>query len=360
MQCVSDPEWWSSITNQTLSGSSPFPPQKGLPLNDYARAVEKRKGCYPEFLASAYLVAGMDDPPPIRERGSLLQLSYWDLVDCLAQRQSPAETARPLSPAPKLGGILTGAIKLGKPALVPPVREINSAASLRPELPASKRRKKRTKRASEPAQPETRHPPAQPETRHPPAQPETRHPPAQPETRHPPAQPETRHPPAQPKTRHPPAQPETRHPPAQPETRHPPAQPETRHPPAQPETRHPPAQPETRHPPAQPETRHPPAQPETRHPPAQPETRHPPAQPYAQSTAQSRTFHSSAFQQRFKTHFPHSGHLFSPVIAPPPLHDVLFLLNHPNPFVTYVCLPLLFIVMLSWLSSVVQSLVPRV
>ncbi|XP_073710693.1 uncharacterized protein [Misgurnus anguillicaudatus] len=349
MKCASDPEWWSSISTQTITGSGPFPPQRGLPFRDYARAVEKSKGCYPEVLASAYLVAGMNEPPPIREREGLLHLPYWDLVDCLDNRQS----------SPR--GIMTGAIRLERSTPVSPALEVISASGSHSALPASRRRKRRTKRASEPAQPETRQPPVQPVTRHPPVQPETRHPPVQPETRHPPVQPGTRHPPVQPETRHPPVQPETRHPPVQPETRHPPVQPETRHPPVQPETRHPPVQPETRHPPVQPETRHPPVQPETRHPPAQPPAHPRTRQPPVQLQAQPGLGHASSRQQNFGTHyFPHHGHFVSPVIAPPPLHDVLFLLNHPNPFLTYVCLPLLFIVMLSWVLSIVQSLVPRV
>ncbi|XP_073721187.1 uncharacterized protein [Misgurnus anguillicaudatus] len=115
MLCASDPEWWRSISTQTLSGRAPFPPQRELPLMDYALAVERSRGCYTEFLASAYLVAGLNDPPPLHERQSLLQLPYWDLVDHLAQQQQqqdhsgtppPRSLSSPLPPIPE--GLIIG------------------------------------------------------------------------------------------------------------------------------------------------------------------------------------------------------------------------------------------------------------
>ncbi|XP_073671666.1 sialic acid-binding Ig-like lectin 16 [Paramisgurnus dabryanus] len=157
MQCASDPEWWSSIAAQTLSGGSPFPPQRDLPLRDYALAVESSKGCYPEVLASAYLVAGMNDPPSIRERAELLHLPYWDLVDRLDRRQQPprsAETVVSIAPSSNPRGILTGAVRLGRSTPVPPVLETFSsptsptpALDLRPASSASRRRRRRTKDA---------------------------------------------------------------------------------------------------------------------------------------------------------------------------------------------------------------------
>nr|XP_055041020.1 uncharacterized protein LOC129428136 [Misgurnus anguillicaudatus] len=171
MQCASDPEWWSSISDQTLSGGSPFPPQRELPLRDYALAVEKSRGSYPEYLASAYLVAGMRDPPPVHERGSLLGLPYWELVDCLALRQRPERPAEPAGAraAPSSPrGIGTGAVRMGGSTLVSLALGTTPATSHYPDLPVSGRRRRRSRRVSQPAQPGTRHPPVQPETRHPP------------------------------------------------------------------------------------------------------------------------------------------------------------------------------------------------
>ncbi|XP_073722589.1 uncharacterized protein [Misgurnus anguillicaudatus] len=131
MRRAQNPEWWSSITEQTLAGNSPFPPQRELSLQDYAKAVERSKGNYPDFLASEYFVAGLNNPPPVPERESLVSLPYWEMVSRVAQRQQPRgergphqSRSGPLSSIPE--GRICGVLLREDPALIASTPEISS------------------------------------------------------------------------------------------------------------------------------------------------------------------------------------------------------------------------------------------
>nr|XP_055028594.1 uncharacterized protein LOC129417790 [Misgurnus anguillicaudatus] len=107
----------------------------------------------------------------IRGRGSRPAYeSGYELYDALVcgpevyAWRRPTGTAGSRQTQASLRGIRTGATRLERSTPVSPVLETIPGASLGPALSASRRRRKRTKRASEPAQPETRYPPAQPET----------------------------------------------------------------------------------------------------------------------------------------------------------------------------------------------------
>ncbi|XDV36033.1 hypothetical protein PO909_005885 [Leuciscus waleckii] len=95
----SDPlvQWWQETIADSRRGKLPFPPQGEWSLREYARVVGERRGFLPDALLKRYLIAGLNEPPPLAEREKLVRHPFQEMITCLAQKESRT-SIRPSSP----------------------------------------------------------------------------------------------------------------------------------------------------------------------------------------------------------------------------------------------------------------------
>lgn len=86
-----DPIWWNALTAESRSGFGFFPPQKGLDLRIYAQKVLDRRACFSDRMVNRYLLAGLDNPPPVSERAGLISMPFLEMVDRLDLQQRPRD-----------------------------------------------------------------------------------------------------------------------------------------------------------------------------------------------------------------------------------------------------------------------------